>query len=133
MKERSGLVRGRRGRREGSQHPPPLPRPLSASPLQVPSNLSIQTYHKVLLREDLLLVEVLEPSGLLLQLLPQCSIALRGGRSEWHSAQAKTASANIPFTKLLNKIHCRAWKVLESEVGLRGGKLVDHIWVWGPT
>lgn len=78
-------------------------------------------------------MEVLEASGLVLQLLPQRSIALRGGRSEWHSAQAKTASANIPFTKLLNKTHCRARKVLEPEVGLRGRKLVGHIWVWGPT
>lgn len=68
-------------------------------------------------------MEVLEPSGLFLQLLPQRSIALRGHRSEWHSAQAKTAPANIPFTKLLNKTHCRAWKVWESEVGLRGRKL----------
>ena len=78
-------------------------------------------------------MEVSEPSGLLLQLLPQRSIVLRGGRSEWHCAQAKAASANTPFTKLLNKTHCRAWKALESEVGLRGRKLVEHIWVWGPT
>ena len=56
-------------------------------------------------------MEVSEPLGLLLQPLPQHSIALRGDRSEWHSARAKTAFADTSFTKLFDQTY---WRDVES-------------------
>lgn len=60
-------------------------------------------YHKALLGEDLLLVEGSEPLGLLLQLIPQHRIALRGDRDRMASAQDWAALASMSFTKLFNQ------------------------------
>lgn len=90
---------------EGSEALPPLSCPFSASLMpQSPGSLCLQTYHEDLLGEDLLLIEVSEPLGLLLQLLPQHRISLRGQGSESYCAQDRTASANTSFTKVFTRI-----------------------------
>lgn len=119
--------------KEGSRPFFPL-LPLPASPLpQVPGSLGLQAYHKALLGEDLLLIEVFEPLGFLLQLLPQHRTALRGHRDE---------NGTLPGTGQPSPTHslpnCSArhtektWKVLGSEAENRGHlKLPGLIQVWG--
>lgn len=61
-------------------------------------------------------MELSEPLGLLLQLLPQHSIALRGDISEWHSARAETGFDDTSFTKPFDQTY---WTDVES-AGIRG-------------
>lgn len=88
-----GTVRGGGLALASSLCPPCMPCPPG------PFSLGLLTYHKALLGEDLLLVEVSEPMGLLLQLLPQHRTALRGEGDRWPRAQDRTAFASISLTK----------------------------------
>lgn len=83
-----------------------------------PRSLGLQTYHKVLLGEDFLLVEVSELMGLLLQLLPQHRTALSGDRNRWACAQDRAAFAGISSTEPFKQT-CQGM----SKCRLRGRKL----------
>ena len=90
--------------KEGSRPFLPL-LPLPASPLpQVPGSLGLQAYHKALLGEDLLLIEVFEPLGFLLQLLPHHRTALRGDR-DGNGLGMAPAFANTFFTQLFSQTY----------------------------